>query len=230
MDILSITSILGFFVGMRHALEPDHVAAVSTLVSGEGGGRRAMRVGLAWGIGHTAALLAAGGALLIVRLELPGWFAAAAELFVGILLIGLGATSIARAVRDGQRGPHRTHAHGHNEHAHAGAIPHVHVGRFVLAARPLLMGLAHGLAGTGALAALVLASMPSLASGLLYIAVFGAGSILGMTLLTGVMGATLQTVMRGARARIAFQGGAGLLSLVVGIVWIFVSMPGVLGR
>ncbi|MDH4038902.1 MAG: hypothetical protein OEX18_14985 [Candidatus Krumholzibacteria bacterium] len=230
MDLFSLAAGLGLLLGMRHAIEPDHVAAISTIVSAESNTRRAARVGLAWGVGHTLALLAAGGTLLVMRLELPAWFSAVTELGVGLVLIGLGAASLRRALREGRRGPHHLHAHGHNEHAHAGSIPHVHVGRFVLAPRPLMLGLVHGLAGTGALAAMVLASMPSIASGLVYIVVFGIGSILGMALLTGMLGATLQRVLRGARARMAVQAGAGLVSLIMGVVWIFVAVPGLGGH
>ncbi len=230
MDLFSLAAVLGLLIGMRHAIEPDHVAAISTIVSGENESRRAARVGLAWGVGHTLALLAAGGTLLVLRLEVPVWFAAVAELGVGLVLIGLGAASLRRALREGRRGPHHLHAHGHHEHAHAGSIPHVHVGRFVLAPRPLMLGLVHGLAGTGALTAVVLASMPSVATGLVYISLFGVGSTLGMTLLTGMLGATLQRAMRGARARLAIQAGAGFFSLAMGVVWVVLAVPGLGGR
>jgi hypothetical protein len=230
MGMFSLASVLGFLIGMRHAIEPDHIAAVSTIVSSERGARRAARVGLAWGIGHTLALLVAGGTLLVLRLELPGWFSLAAELCVGLVLVGMGAGSIRRALQEGRRGPHHRHSHHGKEHAHSAVDPHVHLGRFVLSVRPLFLGLLHGLAGTGALAAMVLASMPDVASGLLYIAVFGLGSIVGMTILTGTMGKTMQDVLRGARARVAFQGIAGALSLVLGIVWMVVSATALGGR
>lgn len=229
MGIFSLATALGFLIGMRHALEADHIAAVSVIVSAGHESRRAARVGLAWGIGHTLALLAAGGTLLALRLELPGWLSEATELCVGLVLIGLGAGSIRRAFREGPRGPHHHHSHGDIEHAHVAADPHVHVGRFVLAPRPLFLGLLHGLAGTGALAAMVLASMPDLASGLVYIAVFGIGSIAGMTLLTGAMGPALQRLMRSARARLVLQGGAGLLSLGLGVAWVAASVAGLGG-
>jgi len=230
MGMFSFASVLGFLIGMRHAIEPDHIAAVSTIVSSEKSARRAARVGLAWGIGHTLALLAVGGTLLVLRLELPGWFSLVAELCVGLVLVGLGAASIRRSLKEGRRGPHHRHLHHGKEHTHSAVDPHVHVGRFVLAARPLFLGLLHGLAGTGALAAMVLASMPDIASGVLYMAVFGLGSIVGMTILTGIMGKTMQDVLRGARARVAFQSVAGVLSLVLGIVWVYVSAVALGGR
>ena len=213
---------------MRHAVEPDHVAAVSTIVSLHHDPRRAARIGLAWGIGHALVLLLVGGVLLVLRLRLPGWFSTLAELGVGVALILLGATSLRRALREGRRGPVHLHAHRSGAHTHAGAIPHVHLGPFVLASRPLFFGMLHGLAGTGTLAAMVLASMPSLRSGLVYITVFGAGSILGMTMLTGVLGMTLRNAARGARARLLLQAGAGAMSLGLGAVWVWVSASGLL--
>jgi hypothetical protein len=230
MDMLSWASALGFLVGMRHAIEPDHIAAVSTIVSTEKDFRRSARVGLAWGIGHTLSLLLAGGTLLVLRVEFPGALSAAVELCVGLVLIALGVASLRRALREGGRGPLHLHSHGGNTHAHAAAVHHVHVGRFVLAGRPLFLGLLHGLAGTGALAAMILAGMPTIRSGLVYIAVFGVGSIAGMTLVTGVLGATLENFARSGRARAVFQGGAGALSLVVGLVWVWVSATGLAGR
>lgn len=230
MNLLSLASLLGLLTGMRHALEPDHVAAVSTIVSSERNPRRAARIGLAWGVGHTLVLLLVGGSLLVLRLELPGWFSVAAELCVGVALIGLGALSVRRALREGRRGPVHYHAHGAETHVHPAAIPHVHVGPFVLASRPLFFGFLHGLAGTGALAAMVLASMPTLRSGLLYITVFGVGSIVGMTVLAGVLGAALQNIARGGRTRVALQAAAGALSLVLGVVWVWVSASGLMGR
>jgi hypothetical protein len=230
MELLSWASALGFLFGMRHAIEPDHIAAVSTIVSNEKDFRRSARVGLAWGIGHTLVLLLVGGSLLVLRLEFPERLSSAVELGVGLVLIALGAANLRRAAREGRRGPLHVHSHGPGTHLHAGAVHHVHVGRFVLATRPLILGLLHGFAGTGALAAMILASMPTITSGVIYIAVFGAGSMAGMTLVTGVLGKTLENVARGSRARAVLIGGAGALSLVVGVAWVWLAVNGLAGR
>ena len=110
------------------------------------------------------------------------------ELFVAVMLVGLGIRAIVVAVRQGPIGPARTHHHGHLVHNHAGATPHVHVGRWTLARRPLLVGAVHGLAGSGALTALVLATLSSTTARITYMALFGLGSTLGMAALSGLLG------------------------------------------
>src|SRR5438132_2338894 len=181
-------SALGSLLGMRHALEPDHLTAVSTLVTGERSSVRAAMLGASWGIGHTLSLVTVGASLVVLRAEMPARIADVFELFVAIMLVGLGIRAIALAVRQGAIGPTHTHHHGHVVHRHAGATPHLHVGRWTLARRPLLVGAVHGLAGSGALTALVLATLTSTAARIAYIALFGVGSTVGMAALSGLLG------------------------------------------
>ena len=146
-------SALGSLLGMRHALEPDHLTAVSTLMTSSAGERsrfRAAMLGASWGVGHTLSLMIVGAALVLLRAEMPPRVADLFELFVAVMLVGLGVRAIAMAVRQGPIGPTHTHHHGHVVHRHAGVTPHVHVGRWTLARRPLLVGAVHGLAGSGA--------------------------------------------------------------------------------
>ncbi len=208
----------GFVLGMRHALEPDHVAAVSALVAERPGWRRGALLGASWGIGHGVALLGLGGALFLLRARLPEPLADGLELVVAIVLIGLGVRSLRRAFRRGE-GPAQPHRHGGRHHAHAtNGAAHVHLGALTVSRRPLLIGLAHGLAGSGALTALVLASMPTTVAGLLYIALFGLGSVGGMALLTALAGWQLRRLAIG-RAHTLLLGLAGTFSLLLGFAW-----------
>src|SRR5262249_56190029 len=110
------------------------------------------------------------------------------EVWVVVRLGACGGRGLAVAARQGPLGPPRVHPLGHLVHTHAGATPHVHVGRWTLARRPLLVGAVHGLAGSGALTALVLATLSSTTARITYMALFGLGSTLGMAALSGLLG------------------------------------------
>ena len=202
---------LGSLLGMRHALEPDHLAAMSTLMTGERNRYKAALLGLCWGLGHTFALVAVGTVLVILRAEMPVRVADVFEFGVALMLIALGLRAIYLAARQGPAGPAHVHHHGHTVHAHQGAPAHIHIGAWTLARRPLLVGAIHGLAGSGALTALVLTTLPSTAARLTYMVVFGLGSTLGMAALSGLLGWPL------ARAG-SHHGLARAVSLTVGCV------------
>jgi hypothetical protein len=208
---------------MRHALEPDHVAAVSTLLAGHAETRprpiSAALLGASWGLGHSLALLVLGGSLLVLDVALPVWTHEVFELAVALLLIVLGVHGIARALATGRQGPHVLHHHGTTQHAHLGALPHLHVGPLAVAQRPLVLGLVHGMAGSGALVALVLARMPTLGSGLVFMALFCLGSVVGMMLFTGAIGLSLERLGQAPRRTLAVATSAG--SLVVGVLWLW---------
>jgi ABC-type nickel/cobalt efflux system permease component RcnA len=197
MEPLLSAWFLGLLLGARHAFEPDHLAAMATLVSTE---RRAALLGALWGAGHAATLLAVGGALVVLRARLPGPVAQGFEAAVAAMLLGLGARSIWWAVR-------------HHRHA----PDHVHVGRRTLPKRPFFVGMAHGLAGSGALTALALASMPSTVSALIYLALFGLGSVLAMAAASGLLGWPLARASRNAAPLVASLAGA--LSVATGLFW-----------
>jgi len=212
-------SALGSLLGMRHALEPDHLTAVSTLVTGERSSVRAAMLGASWGVGHTLSLVVVGAVLVLLRAEMPARVADLFELFVAIMLIALGIRAILIAVGQGRVGPAHTHHHGGIVHRHAGAKPHVHVGRWTLARRPLLVGAVHGLAGSGALTALVLATLTSNAARITYMALFGIGSTLGMALLSGLMGWPLARIGGNRQTLRALSLAVGCVSIALGIFW-----------
>src|SRR6476646_2412768 len=204
---------------MRHALEPDHIAAVSTLVSDEQSSIRAAWLGVCWGIGHTLTLFVVGLGLVLVQSEIPSGLADVFEIFVSMMLIGLGMRSVLQAARLGSKGPAILHKHRWIVHQHPGMPAHVHIGNWTLARRPLLVGAVHGLAGSGALTALVLATLPSTAARITYMALFGVGSTVGMAALSGVLGWPLGHLVthRGLARGLSLTVGG--VSTVLGFAW-----------
>jgi ABC-type nickel/cobalt efflux system permease component RcnA len=211
--------LLGLLVGLRHAFEPDHLTAVSTLAIETRDTRRSALLGVIWGIGHTAALVVVGTLLLATGALLPERTEAALELGVALMLIVLGVRSLWLGAREGRLGAVHHHHHADGAHVHAGPGEHLHIGRRTFALRPLIVGLVHGLAGSGAMTALVFAELPDTVSRLLYIMLFGLGSIFGMAVASGLVGASLQRVAQTSPRRRAFAIASGALSIVLGIVW-----------
>ncbi len=184
--------LIGFLLGMKHATEADHLAAVATLASRQHSLAQTMRQGIAWGIGHTLTLMLFGGIALAMGKSIPANMAQALELAVGVMLVALGADVLRRLVR--QRVHFHVHSHGlrlrHvHAHSHAGEGAHryslhrhVHVERPPV--RALAVGMMHGMAGSTALIVLSLGAVESVSAGLAYLAMFGVGSIAGMALLS----------------------------------------------
>lgn len=186
---------LGFVLGLRHALEADHAAAVASLATQSRSVFQTMKQGIAWGFGHTVTLFLFGSVVLILGVVIPERFADALECAVGVMLVGLGL-DVFRRMRKGRIHFH-LHQHSHttphfHAHAHAPNMPHTeaahqhtHTQRFPY--RAFIVGLMHGMAGSAALILLTLNTnmSPSIAIG--YIIVFGVGSILGMGVLSVVI-------------------------------------------
>jgi high-affinity nickel-transport protein len=210
---------LGSLLGVRHAFEPDHLAAVSTLVTRERGSYRAALLGACWGLGHTLSLVVVGAALIALRTEMPLRVSNLFELGVAAMLVGLGIRALLLAARQGPEGPSRVHHHGHTTHQHPGVPAHVHMGRWTLARRPLLVGAVHGLAGSGALTALVLTTLPTATARLAYISLFGLGSTLGMAALSGVLGWPLARLGSNPALGRLVSVAVGCFSIVLGVVW-----------
>jgi ABC-type nickel/cobalt efflux system permease component RcnA len=220
--------VLGVLLGFRHAFEPDHLSAVATLVTERRDRRAGLWIGALWGLGHTLSLLAVGGALALLERRMPSQVENGFELAVALMLVLLGIRSLVRAAREGRLGVTHAHSHHGHSHAHPGPSAHVHLGRWTFSARPLWVGLVHGLAGSGAMTALAMAAMPSASARLLYIALFGAGSIAGMAVLTGALGLPLQRLHGRPGALAALTGLAGLVALVLGLFWGAGAMRGLL--
>jgi hypothetical protein len=227
MPVLELftSSGLGSLVGMRHALEPDHLAAVSTLLTDpRDPDRRSRRIkaaflGACWGLGHMMSLIAIGAVLVVLRAEMPASATDAFELGVALMLVALGLRAIYHAARQGPAGPVHVHHHGRIVHVHPGAPAHIHIGTWTLARRPLLIGAVHGLAGSGALTALVLATLPSTAARLSYMALFGLGSTLGMAAMSGLLGWPLARVSNNRMLARGVSLAVGCVSTMLGLAW-----------
>ncbi len=196
--------LLGFLLGLQHALEADHVGAVAALVSGSESVGDALRHGAVWGLGHTITLLVVGSALVLLGAHVPAGLASALEFAVGVMLVVLGGDVLRRSIR------HRIHCHRHRHvdgtvhlhwHSHldagrhdASRHDHGHPRRFPM--RSFLVGMMHGLAGTAAILILAAEAFASPLSGLLYIAIFGVGSILGMGTLSMVISVPMRFSIR----------------------------------
>lgn len=212
-------ALTGMLFGVSHAVEPDHLAAVSTIVTEQRGAWRGALVGASWGLGHTVSLLAVGAVLAGVEATLPPLAEQLFELLVAAMLIGLGARGLRRAYMLGRVGPAVTHSHGGVAHEHAAGGAHIHVGRWTLARRPFFVGLVHGLAGSGSLTALVLAGLPTVGARLGYIALFGVGSMVGMAALSGLVGWPLARASQSPRTVRWLSGTAGAVSAGLGVYW-----------
>lgn len=209
---LAASAGLGTLLGMRHALEPDHLAALSTLLTGERDTRKAAWLGAYWGLGHTLTLLAAGTLLVTLRAAMPALASDLLACAVALLLIGFGFRAIHVSGSSVPTGPTHTHMQGP-------AAASAATGPWTLMKRPLLVGAVHGLAGSGALTALVMATIPSTAARLAYLALFGLGSTLGMAALSGLLGWPIARVgTHGIVAR-GVSLVVGCVSIVLGLYW-----------
>ena len=214
---------IGLILGLRHAFEPDHLAAVSTLATRPAARlRSAARLGLVWGLGHTGTVGVVALLIIVLGVHLPDRFWPAAELLVAALLVLLGATVIWRYAR----GRWHMHAHAHpvtpphfHLHSHASDATHSHAHAAVDARRSLGFGVAHGLAGSGAIAALLVAAAPDASSRLIYFAAFGAGTIAGMLGVSMTLSVLVRVAAeRGARWATILHVGAAVGSVIAGVV------------
>jgi len=209
---------LGFVLGLRHATEADHLAAISTIVTERRSLLSPLLVGGLWGFGHTLSLLIAGVGVLLLRYQLTDGVAHALEACVGIMLVLLGANVLRTLM-------HRGASHSH-DHTTTGSHSQAAVW---LVARPLLVGMVHGLAGSAPLLLLTLTVVSSPLAAFSYIAVFGVGSMMGMAMMSVLLGLPARlTVKHFGGAHLAFRGAYGLFS--VGLGFFIVYENGVLHR
>ena len=190
---------LGFILGLKHATDPDHIVAVTTFLGEERQLRRACKIGAFWGVGHAIALSVAGLVVIGLKIPMSKWLADRLELAVAAMLVVLGARLIARV-----------HTHWH-QHPHD--FPSHRLGL-----RPLLVGVVHGTAGSAALTLLVLSTISSTISGLLYIAIFGIGSMLGMLAISIALALPVQIAGERIHSVIRpIQMGTGVVSCAFGV-------------
>jgi sulfite exporter TauE/SafE len=264
--IFSLLS-LGFLLGLKHALDADHVAAILTIATENRTFWRSSLIGFCWGVGHTVILLIVGTAVLLFKLTIPSAWAKLFEVAVGVMLVGLGLSvafalwrervhlhshwhqhppsispshpgsaktdpfpvaapfsgEVSAEPRSNGRAPSRQDGEEHRHlHSHSRGAHHDHLHRFRLEYKSLAVGMVHGLAGSAALLLLVLAAVPSLGVGLVYILVFGTGSILGMVFLATAMSIPFaMSAERMARVQQTLRAAAALFSIVLGSTILF---------
>ncbi len=222
---------LGFLIGMQHATEADHVAAVCSVASRRAGIGAISRHGMFWGIGHTITLVAVAGTCLVLSTTVPDDLATKLEFVVGIMLVGLGLHVFYRIWRDRihfhshrhGEGPNHFHAHAHRGRSnHFRLSKHEHPHSEALPWRTLAIGLVHGMAGSAALVVLTAATLESPWWGLAYILAFGIGTTAGMAVLSAVIAAPITLTARSLTvANTALQGAIGLFTLAIGVRTLF---------
>jgi high-affinity nickel-transport protein len=247
LNFLSILAV-GFFLGMRHATDPDHVIAVTTIVSNQRSSMRAALIGAFWGVGHTLTIFVVGAGIILFNLVIPVRIGLSMELSVAVMLIVLGLMNVAGFLRsmpagsihadDGENVIH-SHPHSHGDYIHNHAHAHQPEGhphppdQTPLACmdrvfekislyqylRPFIVGVVHGLAGSAAVALLVLTTIRNSRWAIAYLLIFGVGTIAGMMLITMSIASAFTMVGKGGRKfshRLALA--SGLLSLSFGLL------------
>ncbi|MGH7704078.1 MAG: sulfite exporter TauE/SafE family protein [Gemmatimonadales bacterium] len=241
---------LGFFLGMRHATDPDHVIAVTTIVARYRKPGSAALIGALWGVGHTLTIGLVGGGMILFRWVIPARVGLSMEFSVGLMLILLGlmnltgilqqiTESVTPADHSHRVAGEHSHAHAHGDYIHShrhGHEPEVHphrpeqtpvgwldrhFGRLGLyqSIRPLVVGVVHGLAGSAAVALLVLATIGDPIWSVFYLLIFGLGTIVGMMLITAVVALPLAyTEARSTRLNAGLRIASGVLSLGFGLL------------
>src|SRR5271167_540864 len=233
---------LGFFLGMRHATDPDHVIAVTTIVSRYRKISHAALIGAFWGVGHTLTILLVGSGIILFGWVIPARIGLSMEFSVGLMLILLGVLNLTGILQwimntfspvrqDGHSHTVAVHSHAHSPEAH----PHEpsqtplnwfdrHFGRLGVynAVRPLVVGLVHGLAGSAAVALLVLTTIRNPKWAVAYLLVFGVGTIAGMMLITGAMVLPFAYAdQRFSRLNRGLRIASGLISVAFGLFLVY---------
>ena len=238
---------LGFLLGMRHATDSDHVIAVSTIVSRERDVRHAAIIGMFWGVGHSITLLVVGGAIVVFGLVIPQRLGLSMELCVAVMLIVLGAFNLRIALRSvrarsafTEHGRHE-HPHGHGDYIHSHphrhapdthghceeSVPPAHLdrrfgdSRTYRALRPTIVGVVHGLAGSAAIALLVLPIIREPLWALMYLSIFGAGTIAGMMLITTAIAVPFSCSTRFEFLHRHVGAAAGVVSFSFGLFLVY---------
>lgn len=230
--------VIGFLLGLRHALDADHIAAVASLITRSNSKSETVRTSIAWGLGHTVTLFLVCAIVLVMDIGFPDRVAHVAEFLVGLMLIALGADVVRRALHkkihlhghshddDG----YHLHLHSHTETSAHDTAAHSHIHPRGLPTRALMIGLMHGLAGSAALLLLAVTEQGDMLTALLYIALFGIGSTIGMVVLSLTIALPLRASAK--MTKFGFKGfntAIGAATVALGIFIVFETAPSIAG-
>ena len=220
--LLSVLA-LGFILGIKHAIEPDHVIAVSTIASQSKKLWHASLAGVFWGIGHTATLFIIGIILILLKGEIPEKWAMSLEFLVGIMLVYLGVKTIfsfknIHIHHHQHDGDDHKHVHSHQN---SGEHNHKHQHKKTTYLQSMFIGLVHGLAGSGAMVLLTMSTVKSIGEAAIYILIFGAGTVIGMLFFTTIIG--IPFVLSKKNKTISRPLGivTGVISTVFGVYYMY---------
>ena len=224
VEILSILA-TGFSLGLRHALDADHLVAVSTIMNERKGFLSGSLVGALWGVGHTAALFVIGAIIILFNVHMPPMLSATVELLAALVLVALGVNVLWKVRRGAVL---HAHSHRHGEFLHAHPHLHEHAGAHKheaasshhrltgMSKKPLLLGMLHGMAGSAGLMLVVLATISSRLLAVVYILLFGIGSMCGMFLMSMMIGMPLSMSARNQRLNRYTRVSLGIVSICLG--------------
>lgn len=205
---------IGFLIGFRHAFEPDHLAAVSTLATRERGWRSSAQLGIAWGAGHTGSVALVALVIAVLGIHVPESFYALFELLIAALLIALGMSTLVAEARRHRRVLGDAHAAAHHSHT-----AHVHPERIRNARSAFGFGVAHGLAGSGAVIVLLVAAATTVRAQFMYLGAFGIGTIGGMCIVSLLVSSMAgMAIGRSKHWALSIRLAAATASMVVGVM------------
>lgn len=208
---------LGFILGLKHTFDPDHIVAVSAIVSRTRNVKRSLFHGALWGIGHTITLLLIGSLILFFKIAIPQKLTLTFELLVGAVLLFLGINVLFKLIKN------KAHLHKHRHdkvthshfHSHKESSAHIHIHK------SFMVGMLHGLAGSATLMLIVLASVESITQGLLYILAFGIGLTVGMLMVSGLISLPFILTIKFENMNLSLKIFTGIVSISLGSLIIY---------
>jgi sulfite exporter TauE/SafE len=223
VNLLSILS-FGFFLGIKHAIEPDHVIAVSMIANKSKKVWNSSLAGAFWGMGHTATLFVVGMSLILMKTEMPEIWALSLEFFVGIMLVYLGVNSVISFgknqlhsdVHKHRGGDKKNHLHTHEQNP---IHHHSHPEKSYV--KSTIIGVVHGLAGSAAMVLVTMTAMSNAWQGALYILIFGAGTVAGMLITTTIIGIPFVITVDKVRMNHALIRFTGVISVAFGLYYMY---------
>lgn len=222
MNILS-TLMIGFILGIKHAIEPDHVIAVSTIVSKTKKLWSSSLAGIFWGIGHTLTLFVVGMVFIFMKKEIPVEWALSLEFAVGIMLVYLGLSSVLFPEKKNIHSHYHEHdGNKHNHfHSHGENDGHKHTHKKISYLKSVFIGLVHGLSGSAAMILLTMTTVKNPLQASIYIVIFGVGTVIGMLLCTFIIGIPFAISSRNEKMNLTFTRVTGAISCIFGVYYMY---------